>query len=604
MKITPTELSIGQLLSRENEQFYIPAYQRRYAWSDKQLAELFEDIKLLDDNDQHFLGTILLLTEAYRANINRLEVVDGQQRIISLSLLLEAIKDKLSELNEEEKTRKVENYLCCQGLDQKKLNKIVLGDLDEPDYGKVLELKNNSPEEDEKEIKNPKLLNAYQRFAEWISDYSFDELNKYLFKLTNNTIVIRLDTEKARDAYKLFETINNRGLKLSPTDIVKNFLLGHASLVGEKELGSVRDSWTKLIVSLDGIDSDDFFRHYLMRTLKRKVTFTKLTSEFKRYYLATVKEAEILPEFRNASRIPDIGNNGIIDKNGDEDTESTVTLTNEPHISGKKKIGICDYALGLRKNADLYSKMLKCAFDSKKINYHLANLKKIESTPVYTFLLKLFANVEDEDEIVGILRVIESFILRRHICERRTAELDDIFTKLVSVVSDCKLDQVRGALKEFTPIDSEFELKFATYSHNRGENRAKYILEQIEYFLINDQGEYELRGGSDVHLEHIIPVVIESKKAKREYGDWITYLGEDAKDKHEKYVDRIGNYTLLAQKLNIKASNNPFLAKKKEYRLSNIRLTKDLVARYKAFRYRQVKYRSQELAKIAVILWS
>jgi uncharacterized protein with ParB-like and HNH nuclease domain len=604
MKITPTELSIGQLLSRENEQFYIPAYQRRYAWSDKQLAELFEDIKLLDDNDQHFLGTILLLTEAYRANINRLEVVDGQQRIISLSLLLEAIKDKLSELNEEEKTRKVENYLCCQGLDQKKLNKIVLGDLDEPDYGKVLKLKNNSPEEDEKEIKNPKLLNAYQRFAEWISDYSFDELNKYLFKLTNNTIVIRLDTEKARDAYKLFETINNRGLKLSPTDIVKNFLLGHASLVGEKELGSVRDSWTKLIVSLDGIDSDDFFRHYLMRTLKRKLTFTKLTSEFKRYYLATVKEAEILPEFRNASRIPDIGNNGIIDRNGEEDTESPVTLTNEPHISGKKKIGICDYALGLRKNADLYSKILNCAFDNKKINYHLANLKKIESTPAYTFLLKLFADIEDEDEIVGILRVIESFILRRHICERRTAELDDIFTKLVSVVSDCKLDQVRGALKEFTPIDSEFELKFATYSHNRGENRAKYILEQIEYFLINDQGEYELRGGSDVHLEHIIPVVIESKKAKREYGDWITYLGEDAKDKHEKYVDRIGNYTLLAQKLNIKASNNPFLAKKKEYRLSNIRLTKDLVARYKAFRYRQVKYRSQELAKIAVKLWS
>jgi uncharacterized protein with ParB-like and HNH nuclease domain len=79
MKITPSQLTISQLFNIENEQFFIPAYQRRYAWGDKQIVQLLEDIKMLNDNDQHFLGTILLLTETHTANINRLEVVDGQQ---------------------------------------------------------------------------------------------------------------------------------------------------------------------------------------------------------------------------------------------------------------------------------------------------------------------------------------------------------------------------------------------------------------------------------------------------------------------------------------------------------------------------------------------
>ena len=603
MKITPSQLSIGQLLSCESEQFFIPAYQRRYAWTDKQLVELYEDIKLLADKDQHFLGTILLLTEGHHADINMLEVVDGQQRIISLSLLLEAIKDRLVELKEEERTRKIEGYLFCQGLDQKKLNKIVLGDLDEPDYGKVLKLKSTSMEEDEKDIKNPRLLNAYKSFSTWVGELSLEEINKYLYNLINNTIVVRLDTQKARDAYKLFETINNRGLRLSPTDIIKNFLLGHASLVGEKELQDVRGSWTELIVRLDGIDSDDFFRHYLMFTLRRKLTFAKLTSEFKRYYLTVVKEAKILPEYRHPAFIPDETINEVDDGNGIGVLEKSGNAAKDvlPHYH--KKIGICEYGVELKDYAGIYSKLLNASFVSTEINSHLKNLKRIESTPAYTFLLKLFAQIDNEDEIIKVLKVIEAFILRRHICERRTAQLDDIFTRLVAVADRCGLDQIQEVLKEFTPNDQEFEEKFAVYSHKGSENRAKYILEQIEYLLINDQGEYELRGGSDLQLEHIIPVVIDSKKSLREYGDWLTYLGEGAKDKHEGFVDRIGNYTLLGEKLNIKASNNPFLAKKKEYRKSNIRLTKNLVARYKAFRYMQIKHRSQELAKIAIKIW-
>jgi len=79
-------------------------------------------------------------------------------------------------------------------------------------------------------IKN--IRDAYNNFSQWLGNFPSQELNHFFFTLTNMTVIIRLDVGKAQDAYKLFETINNRGLRLSPTDIIKNFLLGHAAKIG------------------------------------------------------------------------------------------------------------------------------------------------------------------------------------------------------------------------------------------------------------------------------------------------------------------------------------------------------------------------------------
>lgn len=604
MKITPSQLTIAQLLSSKNEQFVIPAYQRRYDWRNKQLVELFEDINLLDKNDSHFFGTILLLTESHKANINMLEVVDGQQRIISISLLLEAIKDRFAELNRRDIVAEIELYLYCQGLDRKKKNKIVLGDLDEPDYSKVLKLKNEDDLNTESEIKNKKLLNAYIEFKKWIAEYNFDQLNEYYFKLINNAILVRLDAEKAKDAYKLFETINNRGLKLSPTDIIKNFLLGHASIIGDNVQKEVRESWKSVIISLDGIDTDDFFRQYLMGILCRKVTFSKLIFEFKKYYLTTVKESDVLPEYRLINEFKEYEND---ERTHDEENyESGTTLTDFEIVSSHKtkKFSIVKFANELKDSAALYRKIISKSFKSSKINQHIYNLQRIESFPSYTFLLRFFKQDIEEKVIVKVLRIIESFMLRRHICELRTAELDDIFSKLADIKKENLLNDLKNRLIKFFPSNDEFQSRFETHSFKGNEDRAKYVLEQFEYYIIGDQGEYILNSGNEVHLEHIIPQTINTKKSIKEYGDWVSYLGNDELVKHGQYINRIGNYTLLGQKLNIKASNNPFQAKKKEYKKSNIRLSRDVAANYSRFKYKEVEKRSADFAKLAVKIWS
>jgi len=211
-------------------------------------------------------------------------------------------------------------------------------------------------------------------------------------------------------------------------------------------------------------------------------------------------------------------------------------------------------------------------------------------------------DITDGDKI-EILKLLETFMLRRHICEYRTGELDDIFSKLVEVKNENIIINIKENLSKQLPKDEEFEDKLTLFSFKRTIDRAKYMLEQFEYRLIGDQGEYVINSGDEVHLEHIIPQTIDTKKAKKEFGDWITYLGKDATDKHKDYVDCIGNYTLLGQVLNIRASNNPFLAKKKEYKKSTIHLTKEIAQKFSSFRFREVNKRSKEFASLAPKIW-
>lgn len=590
MKITPTTLSINQLLGSSNEQFVIPAYQRRYSWGVKQWSDLFYDIKLLSQQDTHLLGTILCLTSNYAVGINQLELVDGQQRTTTLTILLKALSDKFKELKQEEVYKEIDALLFCKGLDRVLKRKVILGDLDNPDYEKFMK------NEELESIKNEKFMEAYEYFIGKLNEFTLTELLEYHFKLVSNTYTIRLDVANAKDAYKLFETINNRGLNLSPTDIIKNFLLGHSSLINDSTLEKVKSYWTELIINLDGIKADDFFRQYLSSILKRKITGSNIIEEFKKYYFDLVIEAESLQEFSQFER-------PALEENDEDEVEEVQVVEATEDIHGKyTKISIIEFAKRLRDISKVYGQIRNQSFPEAKVNRHLNNLTKIKSFPSYIFLLDLFQRKLETSKTIKILKLIETFMLRRHICEYRTGELDTIFSNLTTVEDDGIVESVKDMLSKHLPSDNEFKDGFYRHNFKGNENRAKYVLEIFEYDLIGDQGEYVLTSGEDLHLEHIIPQKITTKKSKEEFGDWELYLGNNAIELHKQYVNRIGNFTLLAKKLNIVASNNPFESKQKEYQKSNIQLTKLLVD-FDEFKIQQVKERSEQFANKAVQLW-
>ncbi|HDY85177.1 hypothetical protein LCGC14_0467840 [marine sediment metagenome] len=602
MKITPTTLTLSQLFSSTNEQFVIPAYQRRYSWQEKQLGELFDDIHHLKTNDTHLLGSLVCLTFSHTAGLNPLEIVDGQQRITSLSIFLKVMQNRFLELGNEEVASEIGNYLVCKGIDRKPMNKILLGDLDNTDYSSVLSQQNLD------DVKNKNLVMAYNKLKEWVAQLTDDALNELYFKFINNVLLIRLDVGEAKDAFRLFETINNRGLKLDSTDIIKNFLLGHASTISEDTIATVRENWKNLIINLDRIDSDKFFRQFMSGIRTYKVTDTYIIDEFKKYYFHRVKEAENLSEYELYSELaqPVEYAEEIEDELIDDDLDDAVIDDVVVPLEVDGKISIIEFSTALRNASLTYRNILNREFSEKKINQHVYNLQRIKSFPSYIFLLDLFQRQGlNLATYIDILKVIETFMLRRHICEYRTSELDNIFAKLIPLSNDNIVEEIKNQLRKDLPTDAEFQDKFESANFKREINRAKYILEKLEYHLIGDQGEYILQSGSDVHLEHIIPQTIDTKKSKKEFGDWESYLCPQGTALHRNYVNKIGNFTLIAGGLNIVASNNPFSAKMNEYKNSNIQLTKNLCHEYSAkhFDFGAVQERCKLFAATAVEIW-
>ena len=243
MKINPTTQTIANFFNNPTEQFSVPAYQRRYAWGEPQLDALFNDVNLLREGDTHLLGTVVLLADTHSPGVNRLELVDGQQRITTLCILLRVLQENLNAEEHAEELGEIRKYLRCRSGNDI-LHKIILGDLDRSDFMKIMgEMKAD-------DLENKKLVQAMSSFSQKIRTENFDTIGFYR-KLVNQVELIRLDIGQAKDAYKLFETINNRGLKLSSADIIKNFLLGHGSILGPEILEEVKEKWSQLILNLD-----------------------------------------------------------------------------------------------------------------------------------------------------------------------------------------------------------------------------------------------------------------------------------------------------------------------------------------------------------------
>ena len=110
-------MKVAQLLSADDEQYVVPAYQRRYSWQKKQLRELIEDISLLEDSDTHLLGSIVCLTGYHGAGINKLELVDGQQRLTTICILFRCIADRLIQDGESRSGEDVNRLLQAVGLE-------------------------------------------------------------------------------------------------------------------------------------------------------------------------------------------------------------------------------------------------------------------------------------------------------------------------------------------------------------------------------------------------------------------------------------------------------------------------------------------------------
>lgn len=589
MIITPTSLTINQLFGSNNEQYVIPTYQRRYSWHERQVWELIDDITLLEGNDTHLLGSIVCLAGHHTAGLNKLELVDGQQRLTTITILLECIRQRLEKDGESDDVAEVARLLSAKPLGGKPLRKVALDSIDSVEFDRLVQ------DDQSGSYQNPQLQLAFTITRDWAREQPLEKLGAFLYRLKNQAIVIRLDVSEAKDAFKLFETINNRGLRLSPTDIIKNFLLGNAARFGDKALQAARTGWASLILHLDGTSSDAFFRYYLMSLLRARITKKDVVPQFKNVFMRQVNEAKSLPERHLYAELTEVEE--------DESEEDTENATNEVGEIAQAKVSFKDFLAQLVQCAKVYGELTLAKTGDVVTNRHLRNLRMIKAVQTYGYLMHLRVGGCSENHFREILKLTESFVLRRHVCRERANETEALFARLCGVNPAAPVQATKEAYGNLCPADDKFREEFASTSFTANLiDRARYCLEQIEMHKHGPHDELQVLGPDDVHVEHIIPQKIKTKKAKEEFGDWVSYLGEKAEAQHPKYVSRIGNLTIFAGALNIGASNNPFKKKKEAYKESSIKLTRELVG-MSQFKFKNVDQRSKSLAEIAVKLW-
>jgi hypothetical protein len=596
MKFTPTTLTINQLFNSANEQYLIPTYQRRYSWTEKQIWELIDDVSQIETGDQHLLGTLVCLAGHHKAGLNQLEVVDGQQRLTTIVILLECIRQAFEKADLPDAARDLSSLLQAVPPSGKSEPKVLLDSIDADEF------KDHIAKRADRIYMNQRLMEAFRVVREdaiedAIKQYTIKGLQEFVYQLRNQAVVIRLDVSEARDAFKLFETINHRGLRLSPIDIVKNFLLGNAARFGEDALRRARSSWAELLKHLDGINTDSFFRYYLMSLLQVRVKKNEVVSRFKTLFMTRVVEATKLSDQRHY--YPD-------SDDVDEDEESANgedTASDEVELSPTGAVSFTDFLSRLVQCAKCYGEIELAKTADPRINRHLRSLRMIKATQTNGFLMHLRVGGCDDKKFREVLKLTESFLLRRHVCRERSNETESLFARLCGVDPVDPLQATKEAYRDLCPTDEKFKVEFAEAAFTSNLiDRARYCLERIEASKHGKHDELQVLGSDDVHVEHIMPQKIKSKRVKDEMGDWVAYLGANAENQHPKFVGRIGNLTLLAEPLNIGASNNPFARKKAAYKKSSILLTQEL-AGMSNFKFRDIEKRSELLSKTALELW-
>ncbi|MEE3953438.1 DUF262 domain-containing protein [Peribacillus frigoritolerans] len=551
MSIDTKRLSIGKLLGSVNEVFRIPLYQRPYNWGKDQWNDLWEDlIRLEGDSDEtHFLGFIITISQERQKGFGYFEVVDGQQRITTLLILLIAIRDIAEEMDKD-RAAYINNYFLKSSTIDEVEAKLILGRKDNKTLKKLVDQRVNK-----EELKDEKVIQAYYFFKEKLQESKLQWQSIYT-KLLGSLDLVLMVTDSYYDAFRLFETLNNRGLSLSSVDLIKNYLLSKFAS-NESLIEECIEIWDSIIDNIEEIESVRldkvrFFRHYLF-SIEGVVPVPKLYAKYQ----------------------------NLIDT-----SDNLLSLVED-----------------IWQKSELYLKLYNAMIGIKEVDERLKTLVRIEATTSYPLLLKCLSENLNKVQLITILDAIEVFTIRRSICNISTRDIDRIYNHLAleSFTKENPVSYIAGFLKKRSPTDNEFYLNFQSRDFSRAP-QTKYILEKIENVLTNNTKEKMINGQTDVHIEHILPRDIGLKGVLGYESSWQKELGSRASE-YLMFVNRIGNLTLLGSELNITASNSPFVKKKMKYNQSNIFLTKELCQEEK-WTFEEIKIRSTYLAGIAKKIWS
>jgi len=546
------EITLGRLLEL-SDVYKIPEYQRPYSWNVEQWEDLFNDIKELNENEVHFLGSIIVVPEgSHKLGINYFNIVDGQQRLATLLTLLIAIRDLAKEKGNNNLANHINNkYLYSviyRDNQEKKESKLILGKQDNNVFHKILE--------GEKGDENHLIYNCYKFFREKILKENLD-LGKIFDKIRENIVLVHINTFTVFNAFRLFETLNDRGLELSATDLIKTYILNKVSNATDI-FNNIIEDWNEMYEKIKDKDPVKFIRRYMLSKYAGKF------SEKKLYEDVRVKLENITPQ------------------------------------------EVSNFISELNNYATIYKKIYDCDFSDNSINKRLKELQMVEVSSSFTLLLKIMPYFEnkrmEKNDVLEIMDMIEVFHIRWGICNQATSRLDRIYNEICLELNNKESKEFKNVIakKLYEEIknnvnDEIFKVNFCMRDFAPNQSRTKYIL----WKLSQPTGETILNV-KEIETDHILP-----QKLNSNWKDYLISKGynEDEINKlHREYVNKIGNLTIIKGGWNKAMSNKLFVDKKQHYQNSEISITKDLT-KFTDWTFEEIKARTEELAKKALDIW-
>ncbi len=531
------------------KQFIVPIYQRSYNWEEKHCEQLWEDIiKAGKDNKilNHFLGSIVYVEEGiYQiSSIPKLLLIDGQQRLTTISLLLAVVtkylKNPIKGINE----AKIKNYyLINKEEDGENRYKLVLTKNDKESLFKIID------GHDFMDDFSPRIKENYNFFERRISGENIEEVLVGLDKL----IIIDVSLDKEKDNPQLiFESLNSTGLDLTQADLIRNFILMGLS---KKEQDDLYNNYWKLIEKNFECDNqklfDRFMRDYLTIKTGKIPNIKNVYSEFKSYSR----------RFNNVKKL-------VVD---------------------------------IYKYSNYFSNLVFDNEKDKELSLAFSDIKTLKVNVSYPFLMKVYEDYDQDkitkDELLEIVRYIESYVFRRAICGIPTNSLDKTFSNLYKEMDqENYLESFKVALilkdsyKRF-PKDEEFKEEFIIKDIYNSKNKS-YLLKKLENY-----DRKEMVDIKEYTIEHIMP------QNENLSDEWKKELGENWEEIHNKYLHTIGNLTLTGY--NPELSDRPFEEKKNMkggFADSPIRLNRYL-AKLDHWNEEEIINRAKELANLAIKIW-
>lgn len=555
--LSGADYPLSKIFSSDFE-YVIPPYQRPYAWTIDQASELFEDLHSFyqyEPDEEYFLGSIVLIKEENKPHS---EVIDGQQRLTTLTILLAVLSNKL----QGDDRKALLQYILEPGNKFEKLEskpRLTVRSRDRDFFASYVQgLKFDELfAMDEKALENESRLNI-KRNSQLLDKYvseklgdDVEQIESFTAFLLRKCYLVAVSTPNQKSAFRIFSVMNSRGLDLQPTDIIKADTIGMVELEAQRE--KYNERWEEMEVELGRSRFNDLFSYIRMIHAKEKAK-RSLLEEFREHVLSK----------------------GI-------SPEDLISAVLEPYAE----------ALLIAKNSDYVA-----VAHAEEVNRYLKWLNRIDNSDWVPTAIEFIKNNKAKPEYMAwFFERLERLAAFMHICAYNINQRIERYNKVLSALENDH--SLTNPINEVELTDDEKHKMIKVLDsdiYDLTSRRRNYIILRLDAFISDGGATYD---PTILTIEHVLPQTVDKES---EWAQWWPVAEE-----RKIWVHRLANLVPLNKRRNSSARNFDFDKKKNAYFLgqkgvSSYALTTQVIG-YAQWKPEDLSKRQMELMDILADNW-